>query len=219
MIVLIGNWVLREACRQAKQWQEQHPSAAFLVMNVNLSTHQFRKPNLVEEVARILQETGLDPSSLELEVTESVVLDDVEAAVETLQQLRGVGVRIAMDDFGTGYSSLSYLRRLPVDTLKIDKSFVTRLGKEVEDVAIVQTVIALAKVLGLPVVAEGVESAEQLARLREMECDLAQGYYFAKPVPSESIPTLLSAGLGVESRHESAAAKSESPHPAAQTHD
>lgn len=195
MIIPIGNRVLREACHKANQWQKQYPSAAPLMMNVNLSARQFRQPNLVEEVAKTLQETGLDPSALELEVTESVVLHDAEAASKTLQQLRNLRVRIAIDDFGTGYSSLSYLRRLPVDTLKIDKSFISRLGKEVEDGAIVETIIRLAKVLGLTVVAEGVENAEQLARLQEMDCDHAQGYYFAKPLLSESIPTLLATGF------------------------
>jgi diguanylate cyclase (GGDEF)-like protein/PAS domain S-box-containing protein len=194
MIIPIGNWVVREACREAQQWQEQYPNAALLVMNVNLSTRQFRQPDLVEEVARILRETGLDASTLELEVTESVVLDDLESTVETLKRLKDLGVRVAMDDFGTGYSSLSYLRRLPVDTLKIDKSFVSSLGEDAEDAAIVETVIRLAKVLGLTVVAEGVESAEQLVRLREMECDLAQGFYFAKPVPSGSIPRFFTTG-------------------------
>jgi EAL domain-containing protein (putative c-di-GMP-specific phosphodiesterase class I) len=161
---------------------------------VNLSARQFRQPTLVEEVARVLRETGLNPSSLELEVTESVMLDDAESANETLQQLKDLGVRIALDDFGTGYSSLSYLTRVRVDTLKIDKSFVGRLGNEVEAMAIVQTIIALAKELGMEVVAEGVERVEQLVQLREMECDLAQGYYFAKPVSSESIPALLAVG-------------------------
>ena len=195
MIIPIGNWVLREACRQVQHWQEEYPEAAPLVMNVNLSARQFRQPNLVEEVARILRESALDASNLELEVTESVVLDNVESAVETLQLLKGLGVRLAMDDFGTGYSSLSYLRRLPVDTLKIDKSFVIRLGKDAEDAAVVETVIRLAKMLGLTVVAEGVESAEQLDRLREMDCDLAQGYYFSTPVSSDSIPALLTTGV------------------------
>ena len=163
-------------------------------MNVNLSARQFREPNLVEEVARVLRETSLNPTNLELEVTESVMLNDADAARETLQQLRSLGVRISIDDFGTGYSSLSYLRRFPVDTLKVDRSFVGRLGQEAEDTAIVQAVITLAKTLGLEVVAEGVERLEQLAPLREMECDLAQGYYFARPISSESMPALLASG-------------------------
>ncbi len=160
-------------------------------MNVNLSAQQFRQPNLLEEVARVLRETGLNPSNLELEVTESVMLNDADSATETLRRLKSLGVRIALDDFGTGYSSLSYLRRFPVDTLKVDRSFVGRLGQEAEDTAIVQTVITLAKTLGLEVVAEGVERVDQLAQLREMECDLAQGYYFARPIASESMPALL----------------------------
>jgi predicted signal transduction protein with EAL and GGDEF domain len=191
MIVSIGNWILGEACRQAYQWQEQYPNGPALLMNVNLSAQQFRQPNLLEEVARVLRETGLNPSNLEFEVTESVMLNDADSATETLRQLKGLGVRIALDDFGTGYSSLSYLRRFPVDTLKVDRSFVGRLGQEIEGTAIVQTVITLATTLGLEVVAEGVERVDQLAQLREMECDLAQGYYFARPIASESMPALL----------------------------
>jgi len=195
LIVPIGNWILREACRQAYQWQEQYPNAHPLLMNVNLSAQQFRQADLLERVAQVLRETGLNPSNLELEVTESVMLNDADSATETLRQLKGLGVRIALDDFGTGYSSLSYLRRFPVDTLKVDRSFVGRLGQEIEDTAIVQTVITLAKTLGLEVVAEGVERVEQLAQLREMECDLAQGYYFARPIASESMPALLASGI------------------------
>jgi diguanylate cyclase (GGDEF)-like protein/PAS domain S-box-containing protein len=194
LIIPIGNWILREACRQAYQWQEQYPNAPPLLMNVNLSAQQFRQADLLQKVAQVLRETGLNPSNLELEVTESVMLNDADSPTETLRQLKGLGVRIALDDFGTGYSSLSYLRRFPVDTLKVDRSFVDRLGQEVEDTAIVQTVITLAKTLGLEVVAEGVERVDQLAQLREMECDLAQGYYFARPIVSESIPALLASG-------------------------
>ena len=194
LIIPIGTWILGEACRQACRWQEQYPSASPLLMNVNLSARQFRQLDLVEEVARVLRETGLNPSSLELEMTESVMLDDVNTTGETLRQLKDLGVRIALDDFGTGYSSLSYLTRVPVDTLKIDRSFVGRLGHEVEATAIVQTIITLAKELGMEVVAEGVERVEQLAQLREMECDLAQGYYFARPLSRKSMPELLAGG-------------------------
>ena len=201
LIIPIGDWILGEACRQARDWQEQYPSAPPLVMNVNLSARQFRQPNLAAEVARVLRETGLNPSSLELEVTESIMLDDADSANQTLRRLKNLGVRIAIDDFGTGYSSLSYLTRFPVDTLKVDRSFVARMGHEAEVTAIVQAVITLAKKLGLEVVAEGVERFEQLEQLREMECDLAQGYYFAKPLSSESIQTLLASGVQPWGRH------------------
>src|SRR5215207_1073796 len=201
LIIPIGDWILGEACRQARDWQEQYPSAPPLVMNVNLSARQFRQPNLAAEVARVLRETGLNPSSLELEVTESIMLDDADSASQTLRRLKNLGVRIAIDDFGTGYSSLSYLTRFPVDTLKVDRSFVARMGHEAEVTAIVQAVITLAKKLGLEVVAEGVERFEQLEQLREMECDLAQGYYFAKPLSRESLQTLLASGVQPWGRH------------------
>jgi diguanylate cyclase (GGDEF)-like protein/PAS domain S-box-containing protein len=201
LILPVGDWILGEACRQARDWQEQYPSAPPLMMNVNLSARQFRQPNLAAEVARVLRVTGLNPSSLELEVTESIMLDDADSASQTLRRLKNLGVRIAIDDFGTGYSSLSYLTRFPVDTLKVDRSFVARMGHEAEVTAIVQAVITLAKTLGLEVVAEGVERVEQLEQLREMECDLAQGYYFARPLSSESIQTLLASGVQPWGRH------------------
>ena len=202
LIVPLGAWVLKEACRQAQDWRagwsagqegEPRPTAPPTV-SVNLSPRQFGHPGLVGEVERTLGETGLDPAALTLEITEGVVADDAEAAAERLGELKALGVRIAIDDFGTGYSSMSYLRNFPVDVLKIDRSFVAALGEDEEAEAIVGAMTDLAHALGLAVVAEGVETAEQLERLRSMGggCDasggdLAQGYYFARPLPAEEL--------------------------------
>jgi diguanylate cyclase (GGDEF)-like protein len=158
LIVSIGRWVLEQACRQAKEWQEQHSSGPHLTMSVNVSAAQFRSPELIEDVARVLQETGLEAGMLTLEITESVLLEEAQANADTLEQLKALGVRLAVDDFGTGYSSLSYLKRLPVDYLKIDRSFVTNLGQDSQDRLLVSGVIYLAHGLGLKVIAEGVES-------------------------------------------------------------
>lgn len=191
MIVPIGRWVLEEACRQAKEWREQRPNGPPLVMSVNLSARQFGHPDLVRDVAHTLGETGLDPGCLVLEITESAVMEDARSTIDTLKELKSLGVSLAIDDFGTGYSSLSYLRRFPVDYLKIDRSFVDGLGEHPEDTVLVSGIVDLANALGLKVVAEGVETEEQLALLRKMGCDLAQGYRFARPLPGERAGTLL----------------------------
>jgi EAL domain-containing protein (putative c-di-GMP-specific phosphodiesterase class I) len=161
-------------------------------MSVNVSAAQFRSPELVEDIARVLQETGLEAGMLTLEITESVLLEEAQANADTLEQLKALGVRLAIDDFGTGYSSLSYLKRLPVDYLKIDRSFVTNLGQDSQDRLLVSGVIYLAHGLGLKVIAEGVEKAEQLAQLQGMGCDMAQGYYFSRPLASEAATLLTS---------------------------
>ncbi|MBA4116185.1 MAG: EAL domain-containing protein [Rubrobacter sp.] len=192
LIVSIGRWVLEEACRQAREWQEQHPSGPQIMMSVNVSAAQFRCPELVEDVARVLQETGLEAGMLTLEITEGVLLKDAQANADTLERLKGLGVRLAIDDFGTGYSSLAYLKRLPVDYLKIDRSFVTNLERDSKDRLLVSGVIYLAHGLGLKVIAEGVEKAEQLAQLQQMGCDMAQGYYFSRPLASEAATLLAS---------------------------
>ena len=191
LIIPIGRWVLEEACRQARAWQEQHPSDPPLVMCVNLSARQFQHTNLAKEVAEVLRGTGLEQRYLELEITESTVMEDARSTIGTLRQLRNLGVRLAIDDFGTGYSSLSYLKRFPIDFLKIDRSFVDGLSKDPEDAVIVSGIITLAHTLGMQVIAEGVESAEQLAQLRGLGCDLAQGNYFSEPLPAEAASALL----------------------------
>jgi diguanylate cyclase (GGDEF)-like protein/PAS domain S-box-containing protein len=195
LIIPMGRWILEEACRQARRWREQ--SLPHTVC-VNLSARQFQHPKLVEEVGEVLRDVGLDPRNLMLEITESTLVEDIQSATATLQQLRDLGVKLAVDDFGTGYSSLSYLKRFPVDFLKIDLSFVENLETDPADRVIVSAVINLAHALGMKVTAEGVETAGQLAQLTSMGCDMAQGFYFSKPLPSEAISSLLSSPLADE---------------------
>ena len=189
LIMPIGQWVLREACKQLRTWQEKYPNNAPLVMSVNLSTREFFQPSLIAE---ILRETGVDPRTLQLEITEgAVAYDNAQNANNTLWNLKTLGVQLAIDDFGMGYSSLSYLKRFPVDLLKIDRSFVRELGKDLKDTKIVAAIIHLARALDLKVIAEGVETAEQVEQLRKMECDMVQGSYFSKPLPSGAVSDLL----------------------------
>ncbi|WP_293330802.1 EAL domain-containing protein [Microcoleus sp. CAWBG58] len=191
-IVQLGEWVLEEACRQLRLWEEMFNFDRPLIMSVNLSGKQFAQPDLVDRIQAILAETGLNAQSLKLEITESVVMDDVESAIEVLKQMKALNVKLGIDDFGTGYSSLSYLSRFPTDTLKVDKSFVglMELG-EGENVAIVRTIVTLAHALGMDVIAEGVETAAQLAKLRAIGCEYGQGYFFAKPLPSDEATALM----------------------------
>ena len=191
LIVPIGRWALREASRQVKEWQDRRAPRTSLTMSVNLSAKQFEHAELIRDAAEILEETGLDACRLELEITESVLMDDAPLNAEIMRELKALGVKLPIDDFGTGYSSLSYLKRFPVEYLKIDRSFVGKLGEEPDDTALVSGVIGLAHTLGFKVVAEGVETAEQLAKLREARCDLAQGYYLSMPLPGEAAKTLL----------------------------
>jgi EAL domain-containing protein (putative c-di-GMP-specific phosphodiesterase class I) len=187
----IDRWVLEEACGQLQAWQRSAPDAPPLVLSVNLSAQQFQHPDLVADVADVLQRTGLAPHRLELEITESAVMADVAATGAALDALKGLGVRLAIDDFGTGYSSLSYLKRFAVDRLKVDKSFVDGLGRDPDDTALVQAVLSVAQALGLAVTAEGVETVEALVRLRELGCELAQGYHLAEPLPPADVAPLL----------------------------
>jgi diguanylate cyclase len=190
LIVPIGEWVLHEACRQASLFDDGR-----LVIRVNVSARQLAEPGLAETVKAALISSGLPPARLCLEVTESVVLEDGDRSVAALEALRDIGVRVSLDDFGTGYCSLSYLRRLPIDSLKIDRSFVRGLGHEADDDSIVTLVIDLARALGVSVVAEGVETEEQLAGLRARGCDTMQGFLFAKPGPPEAVAALMSQSL------------------------
>lgn len=181
-ILTIGQTVLESACRQAREWLRTYPASPPLFVSVNLSVKQFNQPGLVENIASLLQEFNLPPRCLKLEITESVFSDNIEAAVGLLTQLRELGVQLSIDDFGTGYSSLSYLQRFPIDTLKIDRSFVTQMMENEENLAIVRTIVALAQNLGMDVVAEGVETEEQLKLLQKLECENGQGYLFSTPL-------------------------------------
>lgn len=189
LIMPIGEWVLRTACTQNKAWQT---SGRFPKMKVavNLSARQFKQQDIVKMVSRVLSQTGCDASSLELEITESVIMEDPEAAAQTLQNLSDMGVHLSIDDFGTGYSSLSYLKRFPINSLKIDRSFVRDITIDADDAAIAKAVIALAHSLKLQVIAEGVETAEQMAFLREQRCDQIQGYYLSRPLAVEELEQL-----------------------------
>ena len=188
LIVPIGTYVLREACLQAARWRRITPGGEPMAIKVNLSARQFAHPNLVEVVAGILGDTGVDPASVFFEITESVLMEDVESTSAALRELKSLGVSLAVDDFGTGYSSLLYLKRFPVDELKVDRTFVAGLLANAEDAAIVAAVVNLAHTLGVKAVAEGVESSSQATRLIELDCDFGQGYHFGRPMPAESLP-------------------------------
>jgi diguanylate cyclase (GGDEF)-like protein len=191
LILPIGMWVLGEACRQMRRWQEMCPAGGPLTINVNLSGRQFTQPDLLEQIKGVLRETGLAPRSLKLEITESVVMENFETATRTLEELRALGVELSIDDFGTGYSSLSYLQRFPVSTLKIDRSFVSRMTESESTAEIVRTVMRLAQNLGMDVVAEGVETERQREQLRALRCEFGQGYYFSRPVDGSAAEALV----------------------------
>jgi diguanylate cyclase (GGDEF)-like protein/PAS domain S-box-containing protein len=196
LIIPISHLVLRESCRQIRQWQLQSPAMASLSISVNLSGKQFKQSGLVEYIKQTLQETNLAAASLRLEITESVVMENAEIATAMLRQLRSLGVQLSIDDFGTGYSSLSYLHRLPVNNLKIDRSFVSQMRPGNENSEIVRTIITLARNLGMEVVAEGIETEEQLAQLKALACDYGQGYLLSKPVTAETATALLQSNFG-----------------------
>ena len=195
LIVLIGEFVLREACRQAAQWQQA--GLAPIRVSVNLSGHQLRQGNLVSLVRQVLEDTSLAPQYLELEITESQLLENVDYVIATFQQLHELGVKLAIDDFGTGYSSLSYLKRFAVDYVKIDQTFIRGVGTCVEDDAITKAIIAMAHSLELKVVAEGVENEVQLAFLKEHQCDEVQGYLISSPTNAQAMADLLRAGVAI----------------------
>ena len=192
LIRSIGQLVVEEACQQAKEWRERYPERTPL-LSVNLSARQFgQQPDLIPEV---LKETGLKPSALQLEITERAVMDDAEFSLDKLKELKDLGVSLAIDDYGLGYSCLYHLKHMPIDFLKIDRSFIVGLGEDLGDMAIVSGTVGLAHALGVIAVAEGVETADQYAMLKELGCDLAQGYYFAKPLPSKAMERLLAEGV------------------------
>ena len=191
LIIPLGQWVIREASQQLRRWQDQFPRSSPLLVSVNLSGKQFSQPDLIEQIEQTLQETGLDGRSLKLEITESIAMTDVEATIDLLLRFKALNLQLSIDDFGTGYSSLSYLHRFPTNTIKVDRSFVSQMGYRSEEAHIVQTIIMLGHNLGMDIVAEGVETADQLAQLRSLQCEYGQGYFFSKPMAPAAITALL----------------------------
>jgi diguanylate cyclase (GGDEF)-like protein/PAS domain S-box-containing protein len=191
MISVLGQWVLMEACRQAREWQQRYGADTGTMVSVNLSTKQFLQPELIEQIGGVLAATGLPPGCLKLEITESMIMGDPYSAAATLSQIKALDIHLGIDDFGTGYSSLSYLHRFPLDTLKVDRSFVSQMEVDKENKEIVRTVITLAHNLGLDVVAEGVETAEQWKVLEELGCEYGQGFFFSRPVPAKAAEAML----------------------------
>jgi EAL domain-containing protein (putative c-di-GMP-specific phosphodiesterase class I) len=189
LITPIGSWVLREACLQARVWQQTGYENVCIA--VNLSAVQFRHRDLLEQVTGVLDETGIEPQKLELEITETTIMQDIDAASETMRILHHAGINISIDDFGTGYSSLNHLKRFPISTIKIDRSFIRDMTSDSDDKAIIKAIIDMAHNMGLKVIAEGVETNEQLAFLRNLRCDEMQGFLFSPPVPVEEAENIL----------------------------
>ena len=189
LVVELGRWVLEAAADEAARWQVEHEQP--FVVSVNLSARQLAQPGLAERLSEVIERSGVEPENLCLEITESVLMEDADAVISVVERVRALGVRLSIDDFGTGYSSLGYLKRFPVDAVKIDRSFVSGLGTDPGDTAIVSAVIGLAHALDLQVVAEGVETEGQLAELVALGCDEAQGYFFAPPQPVQDLRTLI----------------------------
>ena len=200
MIEPIGRWVLESACAQAAQWERERPDAAPVGISVNLSIRQFMARDLEGTVERALGAAGIDPSSLCLEITESVLMREPEAVSNTLQRVAALGVRFVLDDFGTGYSSLAYLGELPIDGVKIDRSFVQTLNSSERTAAITRAILRMAQALSIEVIAEGVENELQIEALRALGCNRAQGFYFSRPLAPELIPELLAAAESARAR-------------------
>jgi diguanylate cyclase (GGDEF)-like protein len=195
MIIAIDEWVLEEACRQLKVWQERIPGDYPLSVSVNLSSRHFTRTDLIERIRRVMERTGLDPRSLKLEVTETAIMERAEPVSATFNGLVELGVKLHIDDFGTGYSSLSYLQRFPFEALKIDRSFVSTMSTRDKSLVIVRAMVLLAHQLGMGAIAEGVETEQQLAQLKALGCDLAQGYLFSRPLDSEKTAGLIASSL------------------------
>jgi EAL domain-containing protein (putative c-di-GMP-specific phosphodiesterase class I) len=190
LIILLGRWVLQESCRQMAEWHKKFPSVPPITINVNVSSRQLRDSGLVEDVQFALAESGLNAESLSIEITESSLIENIEQTITTLNRLKAMNVRLEIDDFGAGYSSLSYLRRLPFDTLKIDRSFIRELSAGSDGLDIVKAIVEMAHSLRLRVIAEGVETEEQLSQLRELGCKYVQGFLFSKPLDTKAVEVL-----------------------------
>ena len=206
LIVPIGSWILSTACMQAVSWQSRYPSERPLYVSINVSGRQFAHPSLTGHVKNALERSGIDPQRVKLELTETAAMKDASSTEQTMSQLRSLGVKVSIDDFGTGYSSLSYLRRFAIDTLKIDQSFISKIDESRENYAIVKTVVALARSLGLDVVAEGVETPCQLEKLKSADCDSAQGFLFSKPLPADAVQSFIESNCKRESSNQERAA-------------
>lgn len=193
LIVPLGEWVLREACRQMQDWRRKFPAFASLNISVNLASSQLKESNLTNQIKQIIVNTGLDASCLKLELTESMLMEDLQKTIDTLLQLKAMDIKLSIDDFGTGYSSLSYLHRFPIDTLKIDRSFINKISSNPEECAVVKTIITLAHTLGMDAIAEGVETCEQSIKLKAWGCEFGQGHLFSKPLNSSAVEAMLSA--------------------------
>ena len=191
LIVPIGRWVLAEAARQLRHWQSKEPANDSLFMSINVSRYQLDDGHLIDDVRQILEETGLRPADIKLEITESVLTIDPKKTAAAMHKLRDIGVRLAIDDFGTGYSNLRFLRQFPFQILKIDRSFVQAMALDEEDYSVVQAICTLAAVLGMEVVAEGAETALELECLKELDCQYVQGFYFAAPMPADEVAKML----------------------------
>lgn len=198
LIIPIGQWVLEESCRFLATWQKEKPESGSLVLDVNLSAKQFLQPDLVDMVAYTIRETGINPRSLNLEITETVVMEDAKRTIQKLKQLKDLGLRLSVDDFGTGYSSLSYLQKFPLDMLKVDRSFVTGIAQNTENFEIVRAIVLLAKSLDMTVVAEGVETESQLMLLTQLQCEYGQGFHFARPMEEMVAQELMATSLRSE---------------------
>ena len=201
LIISIGWWVLQQSCWQMRTWIEQFPDRPPMIISVNVSGKQLSQTNLIEKIQYILSNTGLRAESLKLEITESLLVENIEAAAAILRQLKALGIKLSIDDFGTGYSSLSYLHRLPIDTLKIDRSFVNHVDCDPEKIEIIRTIVALAWNLGMDIVAEGVETKKQMFQLQALRCDYGQGYFFSKPLAASAAKVLEHFELQGEGRY------------------
>ena len=185
LIVPVGIMILKQACQQLKAWHDQGWTE--LTMSVNLSVRQFACPTLLEDIDQVLSETAINPNTLKLEITESAIMDNAQTAIAILEQLRSRHIQISIDDFGTGYSSLGYLHRFPVDNLKIDRSFVSQIQSDKRKYQVVDTIVSLSKQLQLSIIAEGIETTEQLQWLQQVGCEFGQGYLFSKPLPAVDV--------------------------------